>query len=112
MTHPENPEELQEFIDRIDAIWQQYQVRGPGNLDKELWKGVTELQEVLLQSQTEPEFEQAVNQLASLAERCVLRPEGLNFVTGESGLLPRKEWHGAMKQGLNLLRQQVEPGND
>ena len=100
----ESSRSLAEFEAAVSCIWEAYQQQGPGKLAPE------ELEPVE-QAFAELEFESlpeglvaCVQQLHTLAQRSVLRPEGLSFVTGEAGLLPRKDLHAAFDESLAWLR--------
>ena len=102
MTQPSRS--LSEFEAAVSRVWKTYQQQGPGQLSAE------ELEPVE-QAFAELEFESlpeglvaCVQQLHTLAQRSVLRPEGLSFVTGEAGLLPRKDLHAAFDESLGWLR--------
>ena len=55
-----------------------------------------------------PTLEEAVGVLALLGARCARRNEGLCFVTGEAGLIPRKDQHAAYEQALAIVRSAVK----
>ena len=54
-----------------------------------------------------PSLEKAIGELAPLGARCARRNEGLCFVTGEAGLIPRKDQHAAYEQALAIVRRAI-----
>ena len=96
---------LARFTDLTAAIWQAYQSAGPGRVDPQLFDGVDTpyhtLMEMLQQDELltnlaslniEPaELQSALKTARELAHRCACTPAGLCFVTGEAGLIPRKD---------------------
>ena len=53
-------------------------------------------------------YRETVSKLTDLAKRCALRSEGLCFVTGEAGLIPRQDLHQATIDGLEILRAAIQ----
>ena len=50
--------------------------------------------------------------LRDLAHRCTHRAEGLCFVTGEAGLIPRRDLMNAYADGINFLREWLDDRTD
>ena len=102
--------QLRPFIDAASAIWNAYLQSGPYSLDPELYRPLDaaagELQSLARQS-GEQEVVEAVGQLCELARRCVSTPMGLCFVTGEAGLIPRRDQHAAYENALEMLRKKL-----
>ena len=122
---------LAESIESLHAsaarIWDAYQATGPGTVGNALFDGVEmnakTCSELLQREDTvaavgrllnvEPEAWrertcQSVSKSVDFARRCALRPEGLCFVTGEAGLIPRKDLHETFAAALAHLEQQCE----
>lgn len=98
---------LEQFFDRATALWKSYQEVGPGQVDPNLW---SEIPELVSQIEREPgdkntEIMQAVRQIYDLSERCACRSEGLCFITGEAGLIPRRDLLELMESSLRILRE-------
>lgn len=105
MTQP--PSYLSDFEAAISRVWAAYQTQGPGRLSAEELEPIENaLAGWDADSASLPDdLVACVQQLYSLAQRCVLRPEGLSFVTGEAGLLPRKDLHATFNESLAQLRR-------
>ena len=107
---------LAERIDQLaeagQSLWARYQVVGPGKVDAAYFDAVQaaaeQLEAVLIE--TEPphglqDLHDCSARLRDLSRRCACMPQGLSFITGEAGLIPRRDQHEAMEQALRELRQ-------
>lgn len=97
---------LAEFETAVSRLWADYQRRGPGKLSARELDPV-ESCFARLDMDSWPQLASALQQLHALARRCVLPPEGLSFVTGEAGLLPRQDLHVAFDESLARLRDHL-----
>lgn len=93
-----------------DVLWAAYQKHGAGELPAGLYddfatasKALGELLEDAESSQAE--FQSELEILNDLAYRCQHHPQGLNFISGEGGLVPRKDLHQAMERALTRFRE-------
>jgi hypothetical protein len=100
---------LEQFLDRVSALWKSYQDVGPGQVNPSLWTEIPELtahiERELIDGDTR--ILQAVRQVSDLSERCACRSEGLCFITGEAGLIPRRDLLELMESSLRILREQA-----
>ena len=118
-------ERLGNFVAHASAVWTAYQANGPGRVDRSLFDSVESAYQALDELSGDGRFMesvieslgldknewperllQATRQAHDLARRCVCRPEGLSFITGEAGLMPRRDQHAAFEQAIGLLREQ------
>ena len=94
------------FFEAANAVWRQYLECGPGQLTAEglapflQARGLAEAEIV-----EDPELIDKVHELEKLLRRCVERPEGLCFVTGEAGLIPRQDLHQQCESLLAFFQQ-------
>lgn len=118
--HEELPGLLREFHALAAAVWEKYLDVGPGRVEAGLFEGGETVAEDILEllaggkrpgESATPvdaeELREAVETVCDLAHRCATRPEGLCFITGEAGLVPRRDWHAAMEKGLGTLSEAV-----
>lgn len=105
---------LREFIDASTAVWNAYQELGPNKIEREKFDEVDaayrQLKPVLgaIEETVAREATIAtVDKIHDLAFRCVCSPEGLCFVTGEAGLIPRRDFLEAYDSGLKCLEMAV-----
>lgn len=96
-----------EFLGTVEQIWRLYQAQGAGNLPLSLAETLDRHFKVLqLGNENLAEQElQAAKTAYELAKRCVERTEGLNFVTGEAGLIPRRDLIERFEKAINVLRE-------
>ena len=111
---------LQELIDAADAIWSQYNAEGPGSVQESRFFRFSEascaVAEMLSQDEVlkniragwAEEYHAIITELDELLRRCVFRSEGLNFVTGEAGLVPRQDLIHRCEANLSSLRNLAE----
>lgn len=101
---------LIEFADAADALWAEYLRTGPGTLKTEsLVPFDAALAAIRADTSAVPDKLQAViAELDDLLHRCVERTEGLSFVTGEAGLIPRRDLHDKCEAALAQLRRASE----
>lgn len=106
---------LQKLLDSLDQIWRVYRESGPGSVDSALFEGVEPTAARLVDSlSTEHDGDmrliEAINTSVDLARRCVQRPEGLCFITGEAGLVPRPDLYEKFETALATIRAAVDAG--
>ena len=101
------------FHAQASAVWQAYQANGPGRVERELFDPVDAAAikvEELLKGLSADRFESlraALKTARDLAQRCACRSDGLCFITGEAGLIPRRDLHEAFEKSLHLLHDQA-----
>ena len=107
---------LSKLVCRLQGIWETYCQQGPGNVDSSLFDGIDDLarrfeEEFAQFAKSNPERDfsddprQTVHELCRLARRCACTPQGLCFVTGEAGLIRKKDQELAYIQGLERIRR-------
>jgi hypothetical protein len=109
--------QLKEFTAQVAVVWEACQSCGPGNVDSALFDSVNEISQALNVSfendtlirnlgnhiNIEPdEWRAKTERLRDLCYRCVCAPQGLCFITGEAGLIPRKDQHAVFEQSLGI----------
>lgn len=92
----------------LESIWSAYQQNGPGTLEP-AWghrldavnQRINSLSPSDANSQGDSSARNRLRErLSNLAQRCVRDSEGLSFITGEAGLIPRKDLHDEFRVGL------------
>ena len=109
---------LKEFTAQVAVVWEAYLSCGPGNVESVLFDGVDAMAQrlnALLENDEflrnagnlvniEPdEWRATIERLRDLSYRCAGTPQGLCFITGEAGLIPRKDQHEAFEQALQFF---------
>jgi hypothetical protein len=100
-------ERLQSLLTRLERIWRVYREAGPGNVDADLFEDVHALAESVLPELAEAaagdDLLEAIQTAVDLGRRCAERPEGLCFITGEAGLVPRRDLHQKFDSALATM---------
>lgn len=111
---------LDQLVESAGVVWQEYQARGPGQVEASTYNpvqsAVADLERAItsnevvdrLEQHTSPSRDQLarrIKQLDKLARACACEPQGLCFITGEAGLIPRRDQHEAFEACLVELRQ-------
>lgn len=107
---------LSEFADRLELLWNEYERQGPGQVDYGLFAPLEPLAERLIAALEtrlpvelgNAEISAAVNQAIDLARRCATLPQGLCFVSGEAGLVPRRDQVEAFAAVRGAIRAAAE----
>ena len=118
---------LQRFASAAEQVWSAYQQHGPGRVEAALFADVESAWQAMEQliaddpvvasvaaamgDRPEPwgrDLRDRAGVLCDLARQCVCRPEGLCFVTGEAGLIPRRDKIAAFEQTLQAVRDQCD----
>jgi hypothetical protein len=98
-------DDLNRFIDRAQTIWQQYLEFGPGQLDAATYPPLAEAGDALLtQIESVGEASVAIRKIMQLAQVCACSANGLCFISGEAGLIPRLDQPARFEQALELLK--------
>lgn len=84
-------------------FWQDYLKQGPGQLTPEDLANFESLRDAWEAGHPDETLMSACSELAELFHRCVHRSEGLSFVTGEAGLIPRMDLHARCEHLLRVL---------
>ena len=100
------------------AIWTQYQEAGVGSINEQLYErfssAVDNVQSVLESERSDEsspsrdEFENHLKVATKLTRMCAKTPQGLSFVTGEAGLIPRRDLHDQMQAAVDFFSRFVE----
>lgn len=105
---------LRELLSRLERIWQDYLDSGPGAVDSALFADVeptaARVTAMLQEREAPSELILAIETGVNLACRCVQRSEGLCFITGEAGLVPRRDLHEKFEGALATIRAAIEEG--
>jgi hypothetical protein len=112
---------IESFATCCAEIWESYQNLGVGRLTAGLFGDPTLLSQRLLQTlgnlnsltdtceplrciaQEVPSLLRSVERCRDLSMRCKESPAGLCFVTGEAGLIPRRDLEDQLQQDLEFL---------
>lgn len=105
-------DQIREFVDQAVLLWNRYLEVGPGKLGQADFDPVDAALQRVNESfskssqvnDRQDELRAAIDDLAELLRRCVERTEGLSFVTGEAGLIPRKDLHQRCDNAISTLR--------
>lgn len=74
----------------------------------ELYDAVEAAHAALHLTGEEAKLAEAAEALRELCHRCCRRSEGLCFITGEAGLIPRRDLHDRFEKALQALRAVVK----
>jgi len=95
-----------------DILWAEYKQHGPSELPAEVYDEFEAAAKALGELLEEADDNSAIDHLRSeletlddLAYRCRYHPQGLNFISGEAGLVSRKDLHEAMERALTCFRE-------
>ncbi|MAE63317.1 MAG: hypothetical protein CMJ18_03520 [Phycisphaeraceae bacterium] len=106
----EHAARLQRLFDEASELWSQYDERGPGRMDKVCFERVDSAAAAVRKSDEAwpDDVAEAGSKLCDLSEQCVCRPQGLCFVTGEAGLIPRRDQHEAFEAALKVIDSHLQ----
>ena len=95
------------LYDAVHRLWAEYQQNGPGGIRVGLWNDVDHAWNALRKDSAAygNDVQDSARKVVELCRRCALRPEGLCFVTGEAGLVPRRELHAEFGRCLKHLAE-------
>lgn len=104
------------YADGIDQVWVEYQARGPGEVDPALFDPIEQLAcslDALRDCPLPADMDRgvvtaAIRQATDLAGRCAKLPQGLCFVSGEAGLVPRRDQIDAFATARAVVRVAYE----
>lgn len=101
------PDPCHGFGQAATRLWAAYLEVGPSRVAPELLDTLVSAYTSLTESRClSPELALNAERLVELSRWAVLRTEGLCFVTGEAGLVPRRDLHAEFEQ---LLAAWVRP---
>jgi len=117
---------LSEWLVHTTTIWKQYQQHGPGRVRSDLFDPVdstaNRLKPLLHQLAAVDslqtggvdlvEIGATIRLTTELARRCACTPQGLCFISGEAGLIPRKDQHDVIESALQRLSRCVRQLRD
>ncbi len=94
-----------EFVAAVRVLWTDYRRQGPDRVDASRWRAVEDAWQPLgdLTHDLPREILAAGARLQELCRQAAMRPEGLCFVTGEAGLVPRRDLHREFDQLLETI---------
>jgi hypothetical protein len=106
---------LTDFADHVDGVWEQYDARGPGEVDSALFEPIEQLAHQL-STLLDPlpgdvdraDLDAAIDQATDLSRRCATLSQGLCFVSGEAGLLPRRDQISAFAAARSTVRSAAQ----
>ena len=106
---------LQSFCESVEIVRSAYAANGPGRIDARLQEPVVAAESALMQSLadysgqitgvTVEQVETWVRKSVDLSKRCACQPNGLCFVTGEAGLIPRRDLEEDFETAIQGLRE-------
>ena len=113
--------ELQTLAETSESLWAKYLEAGPGKLAPDLLTpldaGLNSVRTAIADHKAGPstipveawrdELNATISTIENLLHRCVERTEGLSFVTGEAGLIPRRDLHEQCEAALTRLRELI-----
>ena len=106
-------DQILRLAESAELLWSRYLDEGPGSLtEQDLAPFQSQLdatRQVIDAIEEKPkwidELVLATNDAEELLGRCVRRVEGLSFVTGEAGLIPRRDLHDRCDAALQTMRR-------
>lgn len=107
------------LCESADLLWSEYIQVGPGKMspsagDRFTADAAAVENSVASSSSTVPDevwvgdLRAVIQEVRDLLRRCVEQAEGLSFVTGEAGLIPRRDLHEKCETGIRRLRELAE----
>ena len=106
---------LRQLLELLERIWHEYEEVGPGRVNEARFADVEPTAMAFLESGIAVDdgpLKEAIETGVDLARRCVQRSDGLCFITGEAGLVPRKDLHESFEAALVTIRAAIEAGID
>ncbi len=103
---------LTRFVASVEAVWDAYRDAGAGRVEAALYEPVAAAGEALestlgAATESDPILE-SVRVAKDLARRCACTSLGLSFISGEAGLIPRRDQHEALERALRTLRERAK----
>jgi len=95
--------EIALLYDAARELWEDYLKQGPGKLSNEAMEPFWARKAALPTDASDVFF--VLADLEPLLRRCVERSEGLCFVSGEAGLIPRRDLHTQCDELLDQLKR-------
>ena len=104
-----------DLYDALTTLWTQYLDFGPGKVAAESFATFSEAHRSLASltqstqqpnsasSNTECALHEFLVDAQKLADMCANTPQGLCFVTGEAGLIPRRDLHEKMEAAIEFF---------
>lgn len=103
---------LRSLLNAAQAVWDAYRESGPGRIDASLFEDVESAIGRVKQVGESRVDDGLIETLRDLCHRCCLRSEGLCFITGEAGLIPRQDLHERFGRSLEELRTFVRQSSE
>jgi hypothetical protein len=114
MSQTQFQQDFREFLECASKLWSDYLSRGPGKLEigelepldkasERCWVALQALRQQHISPRELKELTTAIKTVQELLHQAVERSEGLCFVTGEAGLIPRKDLHERLDKALALI---------
>ena len=99
------PDDVQRFLSQVESIWSMYLEHGPGSVDRSHFEALQATSRVMCASiQPHGDLTESVSQLEGLCKQIACTPQGLSFISGEAGLVPRRDLHDRFVRNLDVLR--------
>ena len=118
---------VNEFTRSTAEIWKAYKESGKASINRHLYEDTVSARIDIERFLGNPTFintlsesvnddinhwrellSKAIATAHELTYRCACTPIGLNFITGEAGLIPRKDQHAAFEAVLELLNEECK----
>ena len=99
---------LHDFLAAAESIRTAYESHGPNKVCADLFTPVETLDFQLSETIEIPELLDAIKTVKQLCYRCVHHTEGLCFVTGEYGLVPRADLVKEFDDAMDLIKRHLD----
>ena len=98
-----NSTALQQFTAQAETIWQTYVAHGPGHVQSTSHTALTAYSADAI-AETSESIAASISRIEQLSQQIACTPQGLCFVSGEAGLVPRRDLHAEFAQHLEILQ--------
>ncbi len=96
------------FTNQAEALWQAYLAEGAGQVDRAAYASLATCSPAA-RDEAPDAIAPAIQRIEQLSQQIACTPQGLNFVSGEAGLVPRRDLHAEFTQHLETLRRICGP---
>lgn len=94
---------LQQFTSQAEVIWQGYLDHGPGHVESSAYATLATYFAGASEETSQP-VTASISRIAELSQKIACTPQGLCFLSGEAGLVPRRDLHAEFEQHLHILQ--------
>ena len=102
---------LNGFLSTVAKIREIHDRDGPGNVPVDLFPKAESLLDESrrhLDVELSPDLDESLHMLLKLGYRCTYHSQGLHFISGEAGLVPRQDLNREFDRSLKIVRDYLE----